>query len=419
MSSVTSSTAVSARAYRSSLDRMRAYLFSDRKRAIQTALGLIWLLDGALQFQSFMYGPGFIKSLSGMASGQPHWLGSTLLWGAHTIQSHQVLYNTLAALIQIAIGFGILYRRTTKQALVFSFVWALAVWWFGEAFGMLFTNAANPLTGAPGAVLLYVFIGAVVWPNARPGGLLGRTGARILWGQLWCLMGALWLLGVNSGANATYGLIKAAPAGMGWLASLQTTFADVSKGHGLIVSVVLAAVSISIGLAVALNWRPRTFLRIAITLNLVYWIVGQGAGGILAGGATDPNAGPLFVLLSVAFCSLLTGERSVHPDHLRAVSRRARQPNSMSILRFVGAILAGNPHRQVPFGSLRSCRDDRDPAKRSADRSDRAGRRPRSRPGRAASAAGRGTRARGGRRGWQYTGRGSVRPWPPPRRVGA
>ena len=152
------------------LDRAQAYFFSDRKRAIQTVLGLIWVLDGALQFQSLMYGPGFIKSLTGMAAGQPHWLASTLLWGAHTIQHQQVLYNTLAALIQIAIGFGMLHRHTVKPALVVSFVWALAVWWFGEAFGMLFANAANPLTGAPGAVILYAFVGALVWPTERPGG---------------------------------------------------------------------------------------------------------------------------------------------------------------------------------------------------------------------------------------------------------
>ena len=33
----------------------RAYFASDARRIAQTALGLIWLLDGALQFQSFMY----------------------------------------------------------------------------------------------------------------------------------------------------------------------------------------------------------------------------------------------------------------------------------------------------------------------------------------------------------------------------
>jgi len=310
MSSLTSSTAAPTRSRRSSLDRARACLFSDRKRAIQTVLGLVWLLDGALQFQSFMYGPGFIKSLTGMAPAQPQWLASTLLWGAHTIQHQQVFYNTLAALIQIAIGFGILYRRTTKPALVVSFVWALAVWWFGEAFGMLFAQGANPLTGAPGAVILYAFIGALVWPNERPGGLLGVRGARILWAALWCLMGVLWLLAVNSSANATYGLIKAAPAGLRWLATLQASVADVSKGHGLMISMVLAALSISIGLAVALNWKPRVFLWIAIILNLAYWVVGQGGGGIVAGGATDPNAGPLFVVLSVAFYSLIPARSS-------------------------------------------------------------------------------------------------------------
>jgi len=302
MSSIDSSTSVRGQ---SSLDRLKAYFFSDTRRSVQTVLGLIWLLDGGLQFQSFMYGKGFIQMLTGMAPAQPHWLASTLLWGAHTMAAHQVLYNTLSALIQIAIGLGLLYRPAVKQALVVSFVWALVVWWFGEAFGMLFMNMANPLTGAPGAVIVYAFIGAIVWPNGRPGGLLGVAGARILWANLWILMGVLWLLAVNSSANATYSLIKTAPAGAAWLASLQNGFANASKGHGLIISVVLAALSIVIGLAVALNWKPKTFLWIAIALNVVYWVIGQGFGGILAGGATDPNAGPLFILAAVALYSLI------------------------------------------------------------------------------------------------------------------
>jgi len=305
MASTTSSTAPPARGHPPTLERLRAYFFSDVRRSVQTVLGLIWLLDGGLQFQSFMYGKGFIQMLTGMAPAQPHWLASSLLWGAHTMQSHQVLYNTLSALIQVAVGLGILYRPTVKQALVVSFVWVLIVWWFGEAFGMLFMNMANPLTGAPGGVILYAFVGALVWPNERPGGLLGVYGARLLWAQLWFLMGVLWLLAVNSSANATYTMIKTAPAGMAWLASLQNGFMNITKGHGLIIAVLLAALSITIGLAVAFNWRPRTFLWIAIVLNLVYWVVGQGLGGLFAGGATDPNAGPLFILLSVAVYSLV------------------------------------------------------------------------------------------------------------------
>ena len=38
--------------------RTRAYFASDAARMVQTVLGLIWLLDGGLQFQSFMYSQG-------------------------------------------------------------------------------------------------------------------------------------------------------------------------------------------------------------------------------------------------------------------------------------------------------------------------------------------------------------------------
>ena len=46
---------------------LRAYFFADGTRAAQTVLGLIWLLDGGLQFQSFMYSRGFIQMLTAMA----------------------------------------------------------------------------------------------------------------------------------------------------------------------------------------------------------------------------------------------------------------------------------------------------------------------------------------------------------------
>lgn len=90
-------------------------------------LGLIWLLDGALQFQSFMYGRGFIQMLRSGAAGQPGWLASSVNWGASTMQSHQLLYNTLAALVQVAIGIGLLSRPTVKPALALSFAWALCL----------------------------------------------------------------------------------------------------------------------------------------------------------------------------------------------------------------------------------------------------------------------------------------------------
>jgi hypothetical protein len=146
--------------------------------------------------------------------------------------------------------------------------------------------------------VLYALVGVMVWPNGRPGGLLGVRGSRMMWGVLWGLMGGLWLLGVNSGANATRTLINAAPSGMSWLTSVQGWFAGAARGDGLVIAVVLAFMSWAIAVAGVVNWRPRPFLITAIVLNLAYWVVGQGFGGMFAGGATDPNAGPLFVLLA-------------------------------------------------------------------------------------------------------------------------
>ncbi|HUA45518.1 MAG TPA: hypothetical protein VMA77_09845 [Solirubrobacteraceae bacterium] len=284
---------------------LRAYFASDSMRAVQTVLGLIWLLDGGLQFQSFMYGKGFIAMLTGMTAGQPGWVHDSVTWGANTLHGDQVLWNTLFALIQVAIGLGLLYRPTVKPALVLSFFWALVVWWFGEAFGMLFMTMASPLTGAPGAVLLYAVIGAIVWPNGRPGGLLGVRGARIAWGALWVLMAWLWLEAPSSSANAISNAINAAPSGMSWLSTVQLWAAHGSQGNGLLIAIILALVSIAIGLGVAFNWHPAPFLLAAAVLNLAYWVVGQGLGGIFQGGATDPNAGLLFVVFAYAMYALV------------------------------------------------------------------------------------------------------------------
>jgi hypothetical protein len=285
--------------------RARAYFASDAPRAAQTVLGLIWLLDGGLQFQSFMYGKGFIAMLTSMAAGQPGWLHDSVIWGAHTMQHDQALWNSLFALTQVAIGAGLLYRRTVKPALVLSFIWVLVVWWFGEAFGMLFMTMAMPLTGAPGAVVLYALVGAMIWPNGRPGGLLGVRGARLLWGGLWLLMAWLWLEAPSSSANGISGAIQAAPSGMSWLSTVQNWATTATKGDGLPIALVLAALSVAIALAVAANWHPKPFLLLATVLSLAYWVFGQGFGGMFQGGATDPNAAPVFLLLAYVLYTLI------------------------------------------------------------------------------------------------------------------
>jgi hypothetical protein len=284
--------------------RLRAYFTADGMRTVQTVLGLIWLLDGGLQFQAFMYTHAFPRMLVANAIGQPGWLHDSIIWGAKLANGDLGIYNTLFALAQVALGIGLLYRPTVKLALAGTIAWALFVWWFGEAFGMLLTNAAQPLTGAPGGVILYALIALVVWPSARPGGRLGVRGTRIMWAGLWLLMAYLWLLQSSSSPNEIHDMIAGADSGMGWLASVQNRFASVANGNGELLSLVLAALSAAIGLGVGFNRWPKDLLILSVVLNLVFWFVGQGLGGLFAGGSTDPNSGPLFILLAYAVYQL-------------------------------------------------------------------------------------------------------------------
>lgn len=291
--------------------RVWRYFASDSRRAFQTALGLIWLLDGGLQFQAYMYTRQFPASLTNAAAGQPGWLAGSITWGAHLLSGHLVVLNTLFALTQVALGLGLLCRRTVRPAIVATVAWSLIVWWFGEGLGMLLTGSANMLTGAPGAVILYALIALAVWPAERPGGLLGVAGARLSWAVVWLIGAWLWLMPANSSANATHEAIMMTPAGMTtpapmhWLSRLEGTASVSAQGHGLVIAIALAVISIVIAIPVALNWRPTPFLVLGIALALVYWIVGQGFGGMFyTPSATDPNSGPLLVLFALVLYTL-------------------------------------------------------------------------------------------------------------------
>jgi hypothetical protein len=281
--------------------RLHAYFWSDNRRRVQTVLGLIWLLDGGLQFQSVFYGNGFKQLLDAAGQGQPGWLHDSIIWGAKIASSDFGVWNTLFALTQVAIGFGLLYRPLVKPALVASFGWTLVVWWFGNGFGGMFLAAAQPMTGAPSAVLLYALIGLVIWPGERPGGLLGARGARIQWAALWLVMAFLWLTPSSAAPDATSGMLTST-------ASIQNHLASASKGGGVPIAFVLAAFSAAIAVAVVRGWHARAFLWFSIVLNLLYWVIPQGLGGVFAGGATDVDSGPLFILLAAAMFALLPTE---------------------------------------------------------------------------------------------------------------
>jgi hypothetical protein len=301
------------------------------RRGLQIALGVIWLLDGALQFQPFMYTQGFLKQvIEPSAEMQPGWIGHPILSAAHFAGHDLALWNTLFALVQVGIGLGLMLRVTVRPALLASFGWVCVVWWLGEGFGMIPAGMASPLTGAPGAVLLYGIVGLLVWPtggderegSAAGGGLIGERGGRIAWSLLWLTSAVLWCLSVNR-APAAIGeaLTGAAGASPHWLAHLQSSLGHTTAGHGEPIAIGLAVLSLAIGAGVWTRWR-RAALIAGSLLSLVYWVLGQSLGAINTGRATDPNAGPLFVLLALTLMPR-RGVADVH--HAAAPAARGRR----------------------------------------------------------------------------------------------
>lgn len=263
---------------------------------LRLALGVCWLLDGLLQLQPFMFRSAFAATvLRPNAAGQPRIVGAPILVAAHLVARHPLPWNLAFAGVQLAIGLGLLSRRTQRWALAASFAWALGIWWLGEGLGGILAGTASPLTGAPGAALLYGALGLVAWPGLQAS--TARAVARGLWCAVWCGWGVLWYLPANRAPGGVRDAIAAsalnAPT---WLHGMLAAVARVVGMGGLGLAALAATVCVVVGAGVATR-RPLPFVAVGIVLATLAWVVGQSAGGLSTGQATDPNTGPLVVLL--------------------------------------------------------------------------------------------------------------------------
>jgi hypothetical protein len=311
-------------------------------RGIQIALGVIWLLDGLFQFKSFMFTHNIITEVFAPAA-EKQWsiVGGPMKTFDSFYGRDLTLWNSLSGEIQVAIGLALICsKRLVRPALLVSFAWSLIVWWFGEGFGGLTSNTMpSPLMGAPGAVILYAIIGLLVYPVGKEQGnspaSLGRYGDRggkIAWSALWALSAGLWLANVNRAGEATNEMIKGmAEASPHWLAKFQNSINGHTHGHGTTIAVALAIASAVIAIGVWLPAMRWPVLIIGIAISLAYWVLGQDLGGpFWSEGATDVNAGPLFVLLAFALFPIpqaaTAGERAEVESSVPAEIPRAGVP---------------------------------------------------------------------------------------------
>ncbi len=291
-------------------------------RVLQIFLGSLWIIDGLLQAQPKMFGSDFVKMVVLPNSmGQPGFIGSLITWAGHLMLHGSVFWNASFVLVQIGIGVGIISKKTTRFALLASIGWAAGVWFIGEGFGMVLTGTASPLTGAPGAVFIYGIMALIVYPRKRQDsnavlmgidssasgdGLLGSSAVLILWALFWIGNAFIWLEPANRYSSAVKDQIHAnAQIQPAWFGGWINHVGSLIGASGGKLSFVLAATSVLIGFGPLFSARATLFFNLGIALSLLYWVFGQGLGGILTGMGTDPNMGPIFVLFALSITPLV------------------------------------------------------------------------------------------------------------------
>ena len=293
------------------------------RKALQRVLGVLWLIDGLLQFQPQMFTMNMVNGImKPMLQGQPGLFEPSLQFIVNQTTLHLVEVNLLIGVVQVLLGLGFLLLpdRWVKELVIASFVWAFIVWFGGEGMSMLLTGSGSVLSGAPGAVLLYPLLGLAVYPRrksrassqqvatARAGddGLLSRRYLRWVLSGFW-FFAALLQLQPNWWQPGQISQAIGAMVGQGGLNTvlvdpvltrISTITANIEVPLNIALIVVFLA--LGIGLAVAREGQLRPFLIASIVMSVAIWYSSEAFGMILTGMATDFNSGLLLVVMALA-----------------------------------------------------------------------------------------------------------------------
>jgi hypothetical protein len=290
------------------------------KRTLCYVLGILWLLDGALQLQTFMFTSGFAHQvIAPAATGQPSFVAAPVMWNARLILAHPVLFDAFFASVQIGLGVAFFSKRTVRLAIVASAVWAVGVWYLGEGLGGLAGGHMTALLGAPGAALLYGILGIAARPDR---GRLGQSAAPLdeqtlpswllwAWGVLWVGYAVLNLLPGNIQASELASQVSANVSSVpSWLGAIDRGSASATNSAGPTGIAFIVAVELAIGLlAFSRSRLGSAALYTGMVLAAVYWAVGQSFGQLFSGQATDPSTGPLVIVFALAVIGAVRQDR--------------------------------------------------------------------------------------------------------------
>ena len=254
------------------------------------------------------------------AAASPGWVQHLVNWGGTAWSYHPIQAGAASVWIQVGIGGWLIVSSRgswSRLAGAASVGWGLIVWVFGESFGGIFAPGLSWLTGAPGAVLLYVVAGALIalpegaWRSPRLGRLLlagvGLFFAGMAVLQAWPGRG-FWQGTVDGKPGTLSGMVQtmSGTPQPRFLSSLLSGFGSFTARHGFAVNLVVVIALAAIG-AIFLTGRPR-LVRYAVWFGIVFcladWVLVQDFG-FLGGLGTDPNSMiPLVLLFSAGYLAL-------------------------------------------------------------------------------------------------------------------
>jgi cytochrome oxidase Cu insertion factor (SCO1/SenC/PrrC family) len=326
------------------------------RRVLRVGFGVMWIIDGILQAQPQMAGGLPSAVIAPGASASPGWVQDVVNFGGTMWSFHPI---TSAVWIQGGLGLWLIAAESgwpSRLAGLASAMWGMIVWVFGEAFGGIFAPGLSWLTGAPGAVILYVIAGALValpsraWAGPRAGRILLR-GTGLFWIGMAALQAwpgrGFW----QGGAGGTLtgmvqdmaGLTQPHPQ-----EAVISASASFIRAYGFAVNL-FAVIALGLcGLALC-SGRTR-LLRVAVPAAIVFclavWVLVQDFGAP-GGLGTDPNSmAPWAVLLWAGYLGVTQAPEMTErmPSATRPVLRGAialASARSVASFGALGVVLVG------------------------------------------------------------------------------
>lgn len=263
-------------------------------------LALLWALDAALALTPNLALDQIDMVLMG-GFGQPAWY---LQFVSNTV--YYWVYHAHVAGLLVAVEFSVqaaialmlaLFRgrRLGRSGLWLSIGWALLVWVMAEWMGGLWAGMSF-WTGAPGSAVLYIFAAVMLLrPAGGPGHLRRALGCWWLLGALLQAAPAWWRRHTLS--TAIRANLVVTPSS--WRTLPIQWLVHQAASHPAAVNAALAAAMLAVGASSLLGRSPWAVAPAGAWALLLWWW-GENLGGLLGGIATDPNTGPLWLLLAVS-----------------------------------------------------------------------------------------------------------------------